>query len=456
MRRYLEPSALIFAMAIMASLGVHFPVYEALGKLADILLPAQAEGRPMPPSEPVTFELSDEPAPPTDSSAPMELPARQQPNLANAETIRPPDPQRQPTPKKPTDKKAPAEKPPPEQLTTRQAVQQKSRNPEVEAPENARFIAEENQRVEEQTVARLRNLRRDDPTPSPGAPQSVSRQDTPGNASKETVADTQGKSRKSSPARPSPSRRATGESGSGARSPAPSAEAGNTGEENGMVVHDGIGSFRVSPKGRRGSSHNLRLSWSQFQGAVGAKQLEQERDGYASLHRQKRSSAVGQSRESWEDFRGAIENYVPNVKAGNQTALNAAKSPFANYLAAVHRNIHREFAERFLRGLPSVGSSQLADRSLMTRLEIVLNRDGSVHKIGVVNTSGALLFDHGAFMAVRRGQPYPEAPSAILSGDGRVYFHWGFYRNERQCGTFNARPYILPNPQESSQRDKKI
>jgi hypothetical protein len=24
--------------------------------------------------------------------------------------------------------------------------------------------------------------------------------------------------------------------------------------------------------------------------------------------------------------------------------------------------------------------------------------------------------------------------------------HWGFYRNERQCGTFNARPYILPHP----------
>ena len=33
-----------------------------------------------------------------------------------------------------------------------------------------------------------------------------------------------------------------------------------------------------------------------------------------------------------------------------------------------------------------------------------------------------------------------------MSGDGRVYVHWDFYNNERQCGTFNAEPYILPMP----------
>jgi outer membrane biosynthesis protein TonB len=86
----------------------------------------------------------------------------------------------------------------------------------------------------------------------------------------------------------------------------------------------------------------------------------------------------------------------------------------------------------------------------MTKLEIVLNRDGSVHRIGVVRSSGLLPFDFGAFNSVLRGQPYPPAPSSILSGDGRVYFHWGFYRNQRQCGTFNAEPYILPNPRGTS------
>ena len=35
-----------------------------------------------------------------------------------------------------------------------------------------------------------------------------------------------------------------------------------------------------------------------------------------------------------------------------------------------------------------------------------------------------LAFDHGAFSAVMRGQPYPEAPSQILSGDGQETERW--------------------------------
>jgi hypothetical protein len=100
--------------------------------------------------------------------------------------------------------------------------------------------------------------------------------------------------------------------------------------------------------------------------------------------------------------------------------------------------------------------SPYQDPTLVTKLEIVLNRDGSVYRVGIVHSSGLLPFDFGAFNSVLRGQPYPPAPSEILSGDGRVYFHWGFYRNERQCGTFNAEPYILPNPRGTPAREKGL
>jgi hypothetical protein len=39
--------------------------------------------------------------------------------------------------------------------------------------------------------------------------------------------------------------------------------------------------------------------------------------------------------------------------------------------------------------------------------------------------------------------PYEPTPEAIRSVDGRIYLRWGFYRNWRQCGTFNVEPYIL-------------
>jgi len=39
--------------------------------------------------------------------------------------------------------------------------------------------------------------------------------------------------------------------------------------------------------------------------------------------------------------------------------------------------------------------------------------------------------------------PYEATPEAIRSVDGRIYLRWGFYRNWRQCGSFNVEPYIL-------------
>jgi TonB family protein len=242
------------------------------------------------------------------------------------------------------------------------------------------------------------------------------------------------------------------------------------GEEQTMLVEDGSGTFRIrmTPKGlgpgdqggaaRHGASTphrqdvagarahngvNLQLSWSQFEQTFGADELQRQRDAYLE---QQRSSAAGSSRQqNWRKFRAAIENYVPDVRIGNQTALNAAASPFAAYLAAVHRRIHQEFVDRFLANLPLAGGPY-DDPTLYTDLEIVWNRDGSLFKVGVLKSSGFMPFDFGAYDAVMRAGPYPPPPEKILSGNGKAYVHWAFYRNERQCGTFNARPKIIPNP----------
>jgi hypothetical protein len=46
--------------------------------------------------------------------------------------------------------------------------------------------------------------------------------------------------------------------------------------------------------------------------------------------------------------------------------------------------------------------------------------------------------------------PYEPTPEAIRSKDGRIYLRWGFYRNWRQCGTFNVEPYILTEVPEDN------
>jgi len=173
---------------------------------------------------------------------------------------------------------------------------------------------------------------------------------------------------------------------------------------------------------------------------------EQELDRMRRVAEQRRSEARGSYADNWRQTREAIENFTPSVRVGNQTALRTAASPFAAYLTAMHRRIHRFFADTFLAGLENGrADSPLNDPTLYTLVEIVLERDGSVHRVGIVRGSGLLPFDVAALNAVRRSGPYGEAPGAILSPDQRVYVRWGFYRNHRQCGTFNAEPFILPS-----------
>jgi TonB family protein len=100
-------------------------------------------------------------------------------------------------------------------------------------------------------------------------------------------------------------------------------------------------------------------------------------------------------------------------------------------------------------------AGDLGNPELVTTVEIVINADGSLDRVGVVRASGNLMYDFGAFNAVQRGAPYPPTPEKIRSPDGRVYIKWALHRNESQCGTWNAEAFILKNPPRSPNDPKQ-
>ncbi|HET8939167.1 MAG TPA: TonB family protein [Polyangiales bacterium] len=501
--RWSRSSLLVFAAALLASLSIHLPVYEMLGVLARAWEQETASRERTPPSQ-IEFEMADTP----EEKAEPEPELKEQEKRAEAEkSAKRPEPKPEKAQPKPEQKKPEPPKPdlpkpelvvtPPPQPTkpieNKLAVTQKTDDPNVPPPENSRFIAEENRRVEEEMIASVRSLTENDEQPNASAPKPED--DQLGNSKEEKAAELQNvkgedsripdkREAKEKPLSPSQMGHGDKQSeavahapergGSPSKNDAPREVAAGSertgGTEDTLVIQDGSGSIRIkrTPPGRGpgdaggeeqkgaraeaaardsggrvGDGSNLKLSWSQFESTFGEKELREQRDAY--LEQRRTQSRGGQREENWRKFRAAVENFVDKVKPGNQTALNAASSPFAAYLAEMHRSIHREFAMRFLPSLPVVGGA-FADPTLVTRLEIIVNHDGSLHEVGVVKTSGFTPFDYGAWNAVTRAAPFPEPPKRILSGDGRVYMRWDFYSNERQCGTFNAEPYILPNP----------
>src|ERR1700722_17662222 len=191
---------------------------------------------------------------------------------------------------------------------------------------------------------------------------------------------------------------------------------------------------------------NTNINPSQVATIVGSDNLRKMREADGERRKSEhRGSWVASNFERW---RSAIENYVPSVKPGNQTALNTAAVPFASYLNGMHNRIHPIFADSFLGSLDALPANHpMNDQHLLTRLEIVITKDGHLKKMGIVKTSGITAFDIAALDAVDRAQPFGPAPSAIVSPDGNVYLHWEFHRDEvYACSTMGARPFILSTP----------
>jgi TonB family protein len=462
--RMRRPESLLLVMAIMASIGMHMPPYLGLGALADYFeeQERQQKKEELPP---VSIDVVTQPQPeqvkPPEPPAPV---AKKTPKLKKKkeEEKKQKQEQAKKEPEKPElaiQQKPPMEQPPPP-AQRKQSIQQKSQDPDVEPPPDARFLAEQSQRVEEESIASVTSETRDDPKPKASAPMSAEAERA-GDSRQEEKGAQHGADQEQPQKVASGQRQPQTERPEGQQTPDPSptprtpAPTPKTEAPKETVIRDPLGTFVLAPSapqqhdhehgggpsGAGGKAPNLKVSWRAFEEQFGAEQLAQDR-----LPREAKRRGAGREKR-WEDFRAAIENYVEGVKPGNTTALNAAADPFAAYLAAFHRNLHAEFAYDFVASLPMAG--ELGNPMLVTKVEIVVNADGSLDRVGVVKSSGNLMYDFGAFNAVHRGSPYPPTPEKIRSPDGRVYMRWALHRDQNMCGTWLAEPYILKSAPRS-------
>ena len=123
---------------------------------------------------------------------------------------------------------------------------------------------------------------------------------------------------------------------------------------------------------------------------------------------------------------------------------------FHRYFVGVHANsIHPIFADKFLESLNDrPRRDPINNANLRMYAEFEIAEDGTVGHVRVVRPSGNWEFDAGAVDSLYKASPFPRPPKAIFSWNKRVYTKWGFFRNHRKCGVFNAEPYILEKPKK--------
>jgi hypothetical protein len=211
------------------------------------------------------------------------------------------------------------------------------------------------------------------------------------------------------------------------------------------------GERAVSPT--MGSKVNLNLNHHMYDQIEGVQTAEAQRRQAALAQKSHVAGRWDRVQQKIAAIRSSIENFTPAVRPGNQSELGTRASPFAAYITAMHRQIHKLFTLGFLADIELRRDSAYANDELWTQLEIVVKGDGSVERVGIVHGSGLLAFDVAAIDSVMSAAPFPVPPSAIKSANGKVYLDWQFHRDERACGTFGVDPHILTTVAENTEHD---
>lgn len=187
-----------------------------------------------------------------------------------------------------------------------------------------------------------------------------------------------------------------------------------------------------------------KLNWGAFERTV--KNAKQERLTHKIDSLKKRGGGYKFGKLSAKVQR-SIQNHHSWVAGAPKEPIGTKSAIFANYLEVTHDKIHALFADSFLPSLVSLGANHpLNDFSLMTLVEFRIQANGTVDDIHVIKTSGHAVFDAAPVDTLYRASPFLPPPKSVLSYDNSVYFRWGFHRNQRKCGTFNATGYILKGP----------
>jgi TonB family protein len=394
--------------------------------------PEPPEKRPSEKKTQKLAQLQKQPEPEVELPPPEKLPPIPKPQEKPlAQLLPPPKPEERPQP--------PPERP-------HQKIVELDMGKDVEAPENAKYLAEKNNRTENETRARETNLEREqsgqEAHPSDQEDKIAALEDRAARPEKRAG---QGGER---PLPESFRSEAPGKATLAMRGPRKAESV-----EREAISADGM---RFQPDeeqpssrgGDRGPGARLRLSRKQYESLFGT-----DAEAAAALAKAERSKRKGKFAERRERVRSALENFINEVKPGNQTALNTRAAPFAQFITRMHRKIHELWAFGFMAGLDSKPSSlALNDLNLVAKLEIVLDGQGNVDRVGVVRSSGLTVYDSAAIDVVYSAAPYPTPPPTILSGNGKVYIHWTFHRNEEACGTAGVDYFILNNGTKSPEK----
>ena len=123
----------------------------------------------------------------------------------------------------------------------------------------------------------------------------------------------------------------------------------------------------------------------------------------------------------------AFPDRLKGVKEGEGTFLNTKEWKGASFFNRVKAAVAQKWnpADVYARRDPNGNRYGIKDR--YTGLHVTLNGDGSLRHLRVISPSGIDFLDEEAVGAFEAAQPFPNPPDAVKDRDGLIRFSFGFF-----------------------------
>ena len=143
---------------------------------------------------------------------------------------------------------------------------------------------------------------------------------------------------------------------------------------------------------------------------------------------EERASAEGEGEGTSPDL-SRSNDYLPDHEKGLQTMLNTREFKYFSYYSRIKNQLNQFWEPKIKQKVMYVfrqGRRIASTKDHITRLLIVLNNEGTLVTVKVLDQSGVIELDDAAIEAFREAAPFPNPPSGLIESDGTVKIRWDF------------------------------
>jgi TonB family protein len=136
--------------------------------------------------------------------------------------------------------------------------------------------------------------------------------------------------------------------------------------------------------------------------------------------------AFAKDEPRWANIGVQPQDYVDGVKASDRTALNTREYAYFGYHQRIRQRLElqwtrmlKETLTKFYRG----GRHLASETEYVTKVVVILNSQGEITKVKVIEMSGTQELDQVAVDAFNRAGPFPNPPNGLIR-NGEVEVPW--------------------------------